>query len=458
MLLALQVLAGAASAASGASTVTPIKHVVDIMMENHSFDNLFGLYPTMNLTNPGPLLSSLQAPDDVLDVSSSVARTLSQVPNGTFWTANPNEDVYPADWDNGKMDGFAGNSGSQAMTYFGSAQFAVEWDWAEEYAIADRYFSSCLCTTNPNRLYSLSGYGARITDDSGPPPYIPVNQSIFAELSSYGVSWGYYVENPSVDNFPLNYFDGIGTYSSQIQPWTSFYGALQQGTLPAVSWVMPVGGGAETGQYDQHPEGNVTSGEGWLLGVVDRIMASPYWNSTAIFITYDEGGGYYDHVPPPVLDGVQLGFRIPLFVISSYAKENYVSNTVMNHASSLSFIDYNWGLPALNTYVADSGLPLDVFDFSQAARAPIMLQNSSRFPTALQIPINDLPYQRSGSTNETLATLNSELYVLSNSTFTPFTESLPFTAAVALVLVALLVLASRYARSRRKATGPKGTN
>jgi phospholipase C len=455
MLLGLQVIAGAAWAASGTSTMTPIKHVVDIMMENHSFDNLFGLYPTMNLTNPGPLLSSLQAPDDVLGVSPGVARTLGQVPNGTFWTSNPNEDVYPADWDNGKMDGFPGNSGSQAMTYFSSAQFAVEWDWAEEYAIADRYFSSCLCETNPNRLFSLSGYGAGLTTDSGPPPYVPVNQSIFAELNSYGVSWDYYIQNPSVDNFPLSYFDGIGAYSSQIQPWTSFYGALQQGTLPAVSWVMPVGGGAETGQFDQHPEGNVTSGEEWLLGVVDRVMQSPYWNSTAIFITYDEGGGYYDHVPPPVLDGVQLGFRIPLFVISPYTKENYVSNTVMNHASSLSFIDYNWGLPALNMYVADSGLPLDMFDFSQAARPPIVLQNSSKFPTTLQIPVSALPYQRSGSTDETLATLNSKLYILTNSTTTPFTESLPFTAAVALVLVALLVLASRYARSRRKIVAPK---
>jgi phospholipase C len=451
-LLVLEALAGASSAAAAPSTVTPIKHVVMIMMENHSFDNVFGLYPTMNSTNPNSLLASLQDPDDVLGAPKGV--TLSQVPNGTYATANPNEDVYPADWDNGKMDGFASSSGSQAMTYFSSAQFAVEWDWAEEFAIADRYFSSCLCTTNPNRLYSLSGYGAGITTDAGPPPFVPVNQSIFAELNNYGVSWGYYIQNPSVDNFPLNYFEGIGAYSSQIQPWTSFYGALQQGTLPSVSWVMPVGGGAETGQFDQHPPGNVTSGEEWLLGVVDRVMQSPYWSSTAIFITYDEGGGYYDHVPPPVLDGVQLGFRIPLFVISPYTKENYVSHTVMNHASSLSFIDYNWGLPALNQYVADSGLPLDMFDFGQAARQPLVLQNASAFPQPLQIPLSGLPYQRSGSTNETLATLNSKVDVLANSTITPFTESLPFTAAVGLVLVVLLVLASRYARSRKRAVSP----
>jgi phospholipase C len=433
-----------------------------VMMENHSFDNLFGLYPTLNKTNPGPLLASLQQPDDVLYAPKGVS--LSQVPNGTYWTANPNEDVYPADWNNGKMDGFASNSGSTAMTYFSSSQFAVEWDWAEEYAIADRYFAGCLCMTNPNRLISLSGYGAGLADDSGPPPYVPVNQSIFAELGKYGVSWGYYIQNPSSDNFPLDYFDGIGAYSSQIQPWTSFYGALQQGTLPSVSWVMPVGGGAETGEFDQHPSGNVTTGEGWLLGVVNRVMQSQYWNSSAIFITYDEGGGYYDHVPPPVVDRVQLGFRIPLFVISPYVKENYVSHTVMDHSSWLAFIDYNWGLPALNAYVADSGLPLDMFDFTQAysgaglLRQPVELQNSSQYPLNLQIPLANLPYQRSGSTSQTLASIGSSLFISTNTTITPFTQSVEFAALVAAALLVMGYVAVRMSRKRKKlASGKTGS-
>jgi hypothetical protein len=262
-----------------------------------------------------------------------------------------------------------------------------------------------------------------------------------------------------VDDFPLNYLDGSGAYSTQVQSWSSFYGALQQGTLPSVSWVMATGGGASG--LDQHPSANVTLGEEWLLGVVNRVMQSSYWSSTAIFITYDEGGGYYDHVPPPVVDGVQLGFRIPLFVISPYAKENYVSNTVMDHSSTLSFIDYNWQLPALNSYVAESGLPLDMFDFNQTygsgalARQPIVLGNSSQYPTSLQIPLNELPYQRTGSTDVTLASLGAGLYVTSNSSTTPFYQSLPFTAAVAVGLVALLILATRFARSRNRAKASK---
>lgn len=453
-LLLLQTASGVqATSTSSGTAQTPVKHVIMIMLENHSFDNVFGLYPTMNRTNPGPLLSSLQAPDDVLGVPPSTARTLSQVPNGTYWTVNPNEGVYAADWANGKMDGFSSNSGTQAMSYFSSAQFAVEWDWAVEYATADRYFASCLCMTNPNRLYSLAGYGAGLTGDSGPPPYVPVNQSIFAELNHYGVSWGYYIRGSSSDNFPLNYFDGMGAYSSQIQPWTSFYGALQQGTLPAVSWVMPVGGGSTTGEFDQHPEGNVTTGEGWLLGVVDRVMLSPYWNSTAIFIAYDEGGGYYDHVPPPMVGGVQLGFRVPLLVISPYTKENYVSHTVMNHASQLAFIDYNWGLPALNGFVSDSGIPLDMFNFgAAAARSPVILANSSRFPVSPQVPFGQLPYQRTGSYNMTLSSLGVQDYVASNNSVTPFYQSTPFAVAVGASLIVLLILASRLARRKRKSS------
>ena len=451
-LLALQILAASAAVATASGTATPIKHVVVIMMENHSFDNLFGLYPTMNRTEPGTLLASLQKPDDALYAPKGVS--LSQVPNGTYATDNPNEDVYQADWDGGKMDGFLGNSGSQAMTYFSSSQLAVEWDWAEEYAIADRYFGPCICMSNPSRLYSLAGYGAGLTTDAGPPPYIPVNQSIFGELSKYGVSWGYYVRNPASDNYPLNYFDGIGAYSSQVQSWSSFYSALQQGTLPSVSWVMPVGGGASG--FDQHPSSNMTYGEEWLLGVVDRVMSSQYWNSSAIFITYDEGGGYYDHVSPPVVDRVQLGFRIPLFVISPFAKENYVSNTVMDHSSTLSFVDYNWRLPALNSYVASSGLPLDMFDFNQTyagatpVRQPIVLSNVSKYPVSLQIPLSDLPYQRMGATNTTLASLGPEMYVSANTTTTPFTETLPFTVGVAVALVLLGYVAVRLSRRAKK--------
>ncbi len=381
------------------STRTPISHVIFVMMENHSFDNFFGTYPgTANGTNN----LALQVPVNLLNLQNAPA--LTQVPFGNYSTDNPNEgySTYHRDWDNGAMDGFAKYSGTQSMTYFTSSQIPIEWDWAEEYSIGDMYFSGALTDTNPNRLMSLAGTSP-VNSDTGPPPYLPLNQSIMYQLSTSGIRWGYYINDPSADQYPLNYFTGINQYSQNIQSWSSFFSSLQNGTLPSVSWVMPVGGDA--GPVSQHPSENVTEGELWLANVVNSVMQSPYWNSSAIFITYDEGGGYYDQVPPLVVDGTQLGFRVPFIAISPYAKENYVSSTVLNHGSILSFIEYNWGLPALNGFAASSNIPLDVFNFNQSysdgslTRSPVVVPSNASFPLPLQIPLSSLPYDRSGSSS-----------------------------------------------------------
>ncbi|MEM3857747.1 MAG: alkaline phosphatase family protein, partial [Thermoprotei archaeon] len=317
-ILILTVLSMAMPAVAASGTVTPIQHVVVIMMENHSFDNIFGVYPTMNSSHPSQLEQSIQRPINLLDMSPAPA--VRAVPNGTFWTADPTEGYgpYHTDWNGGKMNNFVAGSGQQSMTYFTASQLAAEWDLAEQYGLGDMYFASYLSETNPNRLISLAGF-TPVENDVGPPPYIPVNESIFGELSHYGVSWKYYVKSPSSTAFPLNYFSGFGKYASNVASWKQFAIDLKDGTLPSVSWIMPVGGGASG--YSQHPSDNMTFGELWFLNIVNEVEESRYWGSTAIFITYDEGGGYYDQVPPPVLDGVQLGFRVPLIVVSPYAKE-----------------------------------------------------------------------------------------------------------------------------------------
>ena len=291
------------------------------------------------------------------------------------------------------------------------------------------YFSSVLSDTVPNRLMCMAGQ-TPVTADYGPPPYLPVNQTIMYQLSKSGVSWGYYIDNPVSDWYPLNYFSGISEYSQDIQSWTSFFSSLQNGTLPSISWVMPVGGGYP--DVSQHPTQNVTKGELWFANVVNSVMQSPYWSTTAIFITYDEGGGYYDQVPPPIVDGTQLGFRVPFLVISPYAKEDYVSSTVLNHDSILAFIEYNWGLPALNGFVGSSNIPLDMFDFNQSypggslVRAPVVVPQSASFPLPFQIPISNLPYFRSGSSSIVLASsISVTRSGTSNATFLSSTTSSP---------------------------------
>src|SRR5579875_3356061 len=454
-------------------TATPIKHVI-IMMENHSFDNLFGVYPISSIiytpiivnSSKSILIQQIQQPFNLLNAKE--LPELTQVPKGVFVTRDPVEGyiAYHLDWANGTMLGFLRNSGPQAMTYFNSSQLGIEWSSAEQYSLADMYFASQLTETAPNRLFSLAGYSP-VINDYGPPPYIPYSQSIFSELDRYGISWGYYVQNPSKGVGTLSYFYGMNM--SRVGSWDSFFEQLSNGSLPSVSWLMPVDGGAV--DYSQGPPADVLKGQLWMLYTIQKVEESPLWNSTAIFITYDEGGGYYDHVAPPKLMDTQLGERVPMILVSPYAKENYVSNTIMTHTSLLAFIDYNWHIPALNSLVANSNLPLDMFNFNvtysngELARPAIDFKSlgfpmpdsasfdlsslgkiyslSSYFPVTPQFPFDQLPYSRVGESNVTLAKLSSGVYIASNTSYTPFYESDYF---VALIYAINMIIAAIIAR------------
>ncbi len=448
-------------------TRTPIKHVIFIMMENHSFDSIFGVYPTNNATSPSGLAAQLTKPVNLLGIHAP--EELKEVPSGVYYTPDPVEGyiAYHRDWAGGAMSGFYSNSGPQSMEYYTSAQMGFEWDFAEQYALADMYFASQLSETAPNRLYSLAGFSP-VVNDYGPPPYIPFSESIFAELNTYGVSWAYYVEDPSDGVATLNYFQGISKYSSHIQSWSQFMGELENNTLPAVSWLMPIDGGAEG--YSQGPPSSVLQGELWLLYIVNAVEHSVEWNTTAIFITYDEGGGYYDQVPPPTLYGTQLGQRVPMLLISPYAKEDYVSNTLLTHTSLLAFVDYNWGLPALNPLVLHSNIPIDMFNFNTSypqgytARPPISFQQlgfpvpptiyassyqqptnlSQLFPMTPQIALNSLPYPRVGSSNLSLANISSQVYVESDHGYTP-----AYADPITIALLYIIMLGITYEVWRR---------
>jgi hypothetical protein len=416
------------------NTRTPIKHVIIIFLENHSFDNFFGVYPT-NGSLSNPIINQMSKPINLLSLSE-ISSYLMPVPIGTYSTVDPNEGYIPyhADWNYGKMNGWIQGSGPQSLYYYTVDQVAPLWDLAEEYSIADNYSTPYLSESAPNHL-SLYAAFSPVIDDYGPPPYIPVQESIFAELCQYRIGWGYYIdpEEPSY-LLDIKYFYGINKYSSHIQTWEDFINEVRNGTLPAVSWVLP-------GPYnDMGPPSNILYGEAWLLYIINTVEESPIWNSTVIFITWDEFGGYYDQVPPPIINNEPLGVRVPLIVISPYAKENYVSHTLLTHISLIAFIDYNWELPALNKYVLDSNIPLDFFYFN-ITRKPIIFNVSQGFPLINnvysipntsnyrdlanlyplqpQIPFNELPYSRYGYINITLAQLDDMVYVKHDWAYTP---------------------------------------
>ncbi|WP_221290693.1 alkaline phosphatase family protein [Stygiolobus caldivivus] len=393
-------------------TATPIKHVIIIIEENHSFDNLFGTYPfgwppiinniTLSVMWPEGLYTNYtqleQSKDGVLDYI-----TVPNVPWFPFagashpyyanaWdTVDPYEgwSSYHGDYWFGKPVGFVYYSGPQSMAYFSYQQVGILWDYAEEYVLADNYYAPVLGLTEPNRVAYLTGAPPNFYSDSAS-DVVPLNQTIFYQLTTYGVSWDYFVYNYQGGiPWPLNAFSGIRAYQSHIQGLDQFFSDLRDGNLPSVSWVMLIGCNAD--YYDMHPPYNVTEGAVELNTIINEVMKSPYWNSSVIFITFDEGGGYYDQVTPPAINSMGLGQRIPLLIISPYAKEAWVDNYTLSGYTLLGFIDYNWHLPWFTKWVEDSDVEglLQAFNFSANPRPPIILTpNNWTYPIPLQYPVH----------------------------------------------------------------------
>jgi len=378
------------------ATATPIQHVIIIMQENHTFDNYFGTYPTANGTLVDPVTSHLARVNGLPDHTCLHYSGSCLSPHlTTSAPSNPVEGqtTYENDYLNSGT-GFPNSSGPQSMVYFDYHTIAAYWDYAEEFGIADNYFASVLSTTTPNRLTLLTG-DSPVSANYGPPPYVPYSSSLMEQLDNASVSWGYYdfLDNISSASevYPLNYTAGIPqSASTNLRDLSTLTHELTEGTdLPSVSFVNSLG----YSELTEHPPFSPSDGESWVVSVINQAMSSAYWPTTAIFLTWDEGGGFYDHVVPPVEFGINHGFttplvglgqRVPLLVISPFAKQNYVSSALLSHLSLLHFVEYNWHLSSLTQLVDESNLPLDFFDFEQLPRGPILVNSLTAYPITLQ--------------------------------------------------------------------------
>ncbi len=262
------------------------------------------------------------------------------------------------------------------------------------------------------------------------------------------------------------YINGINKYSNNINSRNVFLQEIDEGNLPSVSYIFS----QDANGYDMGAPSNILKGELWLIELTNSVEKSPIWNSTAIFITWDDPGGYYDQVPPPIIDGVQLGMRLPLIIVSPYAKENYIPNTLMSHSSILAFIDYNWEIPALNQFVSALPIPLDMFDFNMP-RLPYEFTNfplpdslvfnlsesdlnfnySAQFPVTPQLSFKNLPYREQGYNSITLADLNAGIYVKHDYSITPFFYT-PYIPGLIVVLdaIVLYVLLWRHKNAKKE--------
>lgn len=370
-----------------------IQHIVFIVKENRSFDTYFGTFPgadgaTHGITSTGETVPLGLTPD----------KTPYDI--GHDW-----EDAIRA-MNHGKMDRFdlvkKGNNGGYMLPYTQMTQADIPnyFAYAHSFVLADRMFSSLSGPSFPNHLFTVAPEAGGAIDnpkgltwgcDADDDDTVPVMDAggkiseqapcfdfptLADRLESAGISWRYYAPHKGVYGYQWSSLDAIRhirfgpLWKQRVVTDADFARDARKGNLPAVSWLV-------TGANSEHPPFSTCEGENWTVKQINAIMQGPAWNSTAIFLTWDDFGGFYDHVPPPNVDQFGLGPRVPLLIISPYAKAGYISHTQYDFSSFLAFVETRLGLKPLGQRDAQANNMLDSFDFQPSPRQPLVLQGHS---------------------------------------------------------------------------------
>jgi phospholipase C len=372
-----------------------IRHVIIIMQENRSFDSYFGTFPGANGIPMSNGVPAVCAPDPRTGTCVKPYHTTYDLNRGGPHTAR----AAVADINGGRMDGFISTAENyrgrcrdpdapncagtvEVMAYHDGRELANYWKYAHDYVLQDHLFEPNASWSLPQHLFMVSAWSAYCAHVGDPmscgnelqnPDYPPDFNArkrrdhapgrpdyawtdITYLLHAHRVSWSYYVmagtepdcandyascasvpqkaKTPGIWN-PLPFFDTVRRNGEvgNIRDLRDFYGAAQNGTLANVVWLCPAG------EYSEHPPALVSRGQAYVTGVINAIMRSPDWNSTAIFLTWDDWGGLYDHVVPPHVDVNGYGIRVPGLVISPYARRGFIDHQTLSHDAYLKFIE-----------------------------------------------------------------------------------------------------------------------
>ena len=297
----------------------PIKHVVVLFQENHTFDNYFGTFPGANGISHDPPTAH------PCHIASPITTDLC---HSTL--------CAHADYNNGKMDGFLQTEGSkQTFGYYDARDIPYYWDLARNYTLFDNYFTSAMGPSLPNHLYLVAGQGAVVDSVNMNPHDLKIN-SIVDSFSASKVSWAYYSPYTIGNENALGAISSVNTNTTRMADLKlsgAFLKDLQDGNMPSVSYVL-----ANDGE-NEHPPYDLGIGQAWTKSIISAIQASSYWSSTVILLTWDDYGGWYDHVAPPQVDKYGLGFRVPMLMISPFAKQGHIDHTLSDHTSLMKFIE-----------------------------------------------------------------------------------------------------------------------
>lgn len=358
-------------------SATPIQHIVVIMQENRSFDNLFNGFPGADTVQSG-MMGGQVVP-------------LRQVPLGGTPDIDHSHTQWWRQWDHGKMDGFGVEGSTIPYTYVDPNQVQPYWALAQRFTLGDRMFQSNTGPSFPAHQYMIAGQSAEVVgtptgnvwgcdavpgtlvstlgpDGTELPGVFPCfDYPTMADLlDAKGITWRYYAPGSGQDQFfILSAYQAIRHIrfgpdwtTKVVSPETNILSDIAGGHLAQVTWVVP------SFNNSDHP-GAPPFGPDWVATIVNAIGQSKFWNSTAIFISWDDWGGYYDHVPPPQLDNMGLGFRVPVIVVSPYARHGFVSHVTHEASGFLRFIEETFALKSLETRDATADDFQDCFDFTQ---------------------------------------------------------------------------------------------
>ena len=344
---------------SDARARIPITHVIVLMQENRSFDHYFGRLPAFGHTAADGFPAHISNPDSDGNPVFPYHLPTTCLPRDPphQWLSTRSQ------WNQGKMNGFVTSAddddgdGRWAMGYYDASDLPFYYWLARTYSLGDRHFAPVMGGTWPNRQFF---YTATAQSLRGSTAMLIGARSIFDALDEGRVPWRVYTDGP-----PRQDCIGWKPRARGVQKVPDFLVALREGTLPAVSFLDP-------NEEDEHPPADVQRGERWARTLYDNLIRSPLWPHLVLFLTYDEGGGFFDHVPPPAAcapdaqrpEYDRRGGRVPMVAISPWARPNHVSHVVNDHTSLLRFIELLHDLPALSARDANADALLDLFDFS----------------------------------------------------------------------------------------------
>ena len=376
---------------AAANGLSKLKHIIFFVQENRSFDNYFGRL--------GLYKASLGLANDVdgLNLNVTLPNTKGQPVHPFHYQTVCTENLSPSwneshvDVDGGKMDGFMLTStsvastidptGTRAMGYYDQSDLPYYYELAARFATSDRFFSPLLANTVPNRLYLFTATSFGNIIPPTPPSGGYTQPTIFDHLDQAGVSWRYYYQDAATSAF-IQQFSIYHTDAAKVVSITNWANDVQNDTtLPQVIFIERAG----TSGRDEHPGNNLQKGAADGASIINTLINSPSWPDSALILTYDEGGGLFDHVLParevkpdtiaPKLrvgdkpgDFNQGGFRVPVVVVSPWVKPSFVSHTTRDYTSILRLIEDTFHVPSLTLRDANADNMMEFFDFSAGPR------------------------------------------------------------------------------------------